>query len=123
MKISSVGQTDGEIRAQAVGVVEALQVQGVELVHPILQRRQVMPPALHGPAVAVDPDGGKDGVPELGHRRVRLQTRKGLLGPGGDGHAGHAPGEAVGHLQAVELLQGGVGAPLAADNAVRGHAL
>ena len=117
-----LGQADGQVRAQAVGVVQALQVQGVEDVTAPVEGVQMFPPPVHGMAVAGDADGGEDGVPELVHALVPAQTGEDLLRPTGDGHGGHAPGEGVGHLEAVVLPEGLAAGALGAGDAVLVHA-
>ena len=116
-------QADGEIGAQTVGIMEALQTQGVELVNANLQGIQMLFPALHRLAVAGDPDGGEDGVPQLRHSLLLRAVREDLLRPAGYGNGPDGPGEGVGHLQLAVLLQGGAAGTGGAHQTVLLHTL
>ena len=74
-------QLDRKVGAEGIGVVQGLEVQGVERVPAPLKRRQMLLPAFDRPAVAADAHGGKDRVPELRLRVVRIQSGKDLLRP------------------------------------------
>ena len=115
-------QTDGEVRAEAVGIVEGGQAQLVELLRPALDGLHVLLPALHGPAVPLDADGLQDGVPELVHGLLLGDAGEDGPGPGGDGEGGNAPGDAVAHLLAVEGVQRQAPGPVGPGQAVRVHA-
>ena len=119
----ALGQLDGEVSAQSVGVVQLLEVQLVELCLAVGQIGDMLLPAMGTLAVAGDAHGVENGVPELGHGLILAHIGKDTLCPGGDGDGGDAPGEAAGHLQAVEILQRLAAGALGADQTVRVHAL
>ena len=116
-------QLHGEVRAQGVGVVEGLEIQGVELFHPLGQGIKVSLPALHGLAVPADAHTTEDGVPEFVHSRLAVLPREDPLRPAGDGDGGNAPGEAAAHLQPVKFLQGLAAGLLGAHQAAGVHPL
>ena len=80
-------------------------------------------PALDGFAVARDPDGGENRVPELLHRLRLGAVREDLLRPAGHRDSPDGPGNCVGHLEPAELLQIPSAGAGAADQPVLVHAL
>ena len=116
-------QLHRQVGAQGVGVVEGLEVQLVQLLHPAGQGLDVLVPLVHAPAVAGDADRLEDGLPQLFHRLILRQVREHLLRPTGDGDGGDAPGEAAAHLQAVKVLQRRAAGLLGPDDAAVVHAL
>ena len=65
----------------AISATDPETLRGVERVPAPLKRRQMLLPAFDRPAVAADAHGGKDRVPELRLRVVRIQSGKDLLRP------------------------------------------
>ena len=116
-------QLDGEVSAQRVGVVEILEVILVQQVLPAAQGIQMLTPGGNGGAVSLNADGAENGIPQLFHGPILWQFRKHGGGPGGNGHRGDAPREAVAHLEPVKgLAEHGTGF-LRPDQPVGVHAL
>ena len=106
-----VRQLDGEVGAEGIGVVQALEAQRVELFLARGQQRDVLAPARLGVSVAGDAHGFQDRVPERGDRVALAPIGENLPRPRGDGRARDAPRKAVRHLEPVKgLALGGRGA-------------
>ena len=91
-----VGDTDGQIRAVAALEVDALEVEGVHLVLQAGQTVEVGFPLADGVAARHAADV-EDELPELLDGRSLVQLREHLLRPGGAGHGGDGPLDAVVH--------------------------
>ena len=116
-------QLDGEVSAQRVGVVEILEVILVQQVLPAAQGIQMLTPGGNGGAVSLNADGAENGIPQLFRGLILRQFREYGGGPGGNGHRGDAPREAVAHLEPVKgLAEHGTGF-LRPDQPVGVHAL
>ena len=119
----TLGQFHRQIGAKRVCIMQGFEVQGVQLLHPLMEGGEVVFPLLHRFAVAADADGLENGVPQLFHGFVFAILREHGLRPAGDGNGGDAPGEAAAHLQAVKVLQRLAAGLLGADDALGVHAL
>ena len=116
-------QFHSQVRAQGVGVVEGLEVQLVQLLHPMGQGLDMPVPLVYAPAVAGNAHCLEDGLPQFVHCLALRKIREHLLRPAGDGDGGDAPGEAAAHLETVEVLQGPPAGLLGPDDPAVVHAL
>ena len=89
----------GEIGAQGVVIVEPVEVVAVQDLHVMLQVLLMLPPLLHGGAVAGDPDRHEDLLPERLHGRLLGTVREHQLRPGRGRQGPAAPGEIAPHAQ------------------------
>ena len=97
-------QLDGEVSAQRIGVVQVFEVVLVQQLFPAAQGVQMLAPGGHGGVVPLDADRFENGIPQLFYGPILRQLREHGGGPGGNGHRGDAPREAVAHLEPVKGL-------------------
>ena len=85
--------------------MQGFKVQPVELFLAAGKGIQMGLPLFGSVAFAVNAHGFKNGIPKLFHSFLFGAVGEDTLGPGGDGNRSDAPGETVGHLQAVKSFQ------------------
>ena len=110
----------GQVGAVVCPVVEAGNVEAIEVIAPSLQPGIVLLPGLH--RVSIHPGGVKNRLPQFLHRLIPAQLRKQLLGPGHTGDGGNAPLLPV--LPTLDIrAQNGVAHLPGLGNLIRPHTL